>query len=188
MQEDINEELRAEIGKHLMHTKNYGKLEDANGIGLGVDKATKSYVVMYIKRDDTHILDVTFATNAASQDAATLGSILTEMIKGDDIETALETVLELEANLQESYASIKAPKVDTSKPAGEQVERVSTEHQDSANMVLTSFRAAMRHYERKLEGIDEEYFEMSIAKICPYSTTDCHLASGVKDQKDQEEA
>ncbi len=185
MQEELSEELRTEIGKHLMNTENYGKLEDANGIGLGVDKATSNYVIMYIKRDDTHIIDVTFATNATSQDPATLGSILTEMIKGDDIETALETVSGLEADLQESYASIEAPKIDTSKPVGEQIERVSTEHQDSANMVLTSFRAAMRHYERKLEGIDEEYFEMSIAKICPYSMTDCHFVNKVESKEDE---
>lgn len=175
MKEEISEDLRAEIGKHFMLTANYGKLEDANGVGFGIDKATNSYVVMYIKRDDTHITDIMFGTNAASQDAATLGSILTEMIKGDDIETALETVSGLERDLQESYASIEAPKVDTSKPEGEQVERISTEHQDSANMVLTSFRAAMRHYERKLAGIEEEQFEMSIAKTCPYSSMDCHF-------------
>jgi len=184
MQEEISEELRNEIGKHFMLSENYGKLEDANGVGFGVDKATNSYVVMYIKRDDTHIVDIKYGTNAASQDAATLGSILTEMIKGDDIETALKTVSGLEEDLQESYAAIEAPKVDTSKPEGEQVERISTEHQDSANMVLTSFRAAMRHYERKIEGIEEEHFEMSIAKTCPYSMTDCHFVDKVSDQKD----
>ena len=184
MQEELSEELKNEIGKHFMLSENYGKLEGANGVGFGIDKATNSYVVMYIKRDDTHIIDIKYGTNAASQDAATLGSILTEMIKGDDIETALETVLGLEADLQESYAAIEAPKVDTSKPEGEQVERISTEHQDSANMVLTSFRAAMRHYERKVEGIEEDHFEMSIAKTCPYSMTDCHFVTKVEDKED----
>ena len=51
-------------------------------------------------------------------------------------------------------------------------------------MVLTSFRAAMRHYERKLEGIEEEHFEMSIAKTCPYSMTDCHFVTKVEDKED----
>lgn len=169
-----DKELQAEIGKHLMQPENYGKLEDASCVGVGIDHATKSYVIMYIKRDEENILDVMFGTNG-TQDTTTLGSLFTEMIKGDSVENALETVTALEKDLQESYASLPKPKVDTSKPEGEQVERISTEHQDSANMVLTAFRAAMRHYERKLGGIEEEQFELSISKMCPYSTTECHF-------------
>ncbi|MGE4419350.1 MAG: iron-sulfur cluster assembly scaffold protein [Sulfurimonas sp.] len=167
-------ELQAEIGKHLMQPENYGKLEDADCVGVGIDHATKSYVIMYIKRDENSILDVKFGTNG-NQDTTTLGSIFTEMIKGESIKEALEITSNLQKELEESYAAIPAPKVDTSKPEDEQVERVSTEHQDSANMVLTAFRAAMRNYERKLGGIDEEQFEMSIVKTCPYSTTECHF-------------
>lgn len=167
-------ELHAEIGKHLMQPENYGKLEDADCIGIGIDHATKSYVIMYIKRDEKFITDVMFGTNG-TQDTTTLGSIFTEMIKGDEVASALETTSALENELKESYASIPAPKVDTSKPEGEQVERISTEHQDSANMVLTAFRAAIRHYDRKQGGIKEEQFEMSISKMCPYSTTECHF-------------
>ncbi len=177
---DEQKALEAEIGKHLMQPENYGKLEDATCVGVGIDHATKSYVIMYIKRDENSILDVMFGTNG-NQDTTTLGSIFTEMIKGESIEAALEITSNLEKDLQESYAAIPAPKVDTSKPEGEQVERISTEHQDSANMVLTAFRAAMRHYDRKLGGIDEEQFEMSIVKTCPYSTTECHFVT--KDKK-----
>lgn len=169
-----DKELRAEIGKHLMQPENYGKLEDASCVGVGIDHATKSYVIMYIKRDDKNIIDVMFGTNG-TQDTTTLGSIFTEMIKGESIESALEITEGLEKDLQESYSSLPKPKVDLSKPEGEQVERISTEHQDSANMVLTSFRAAMRHYERKQGGIKEEQFELSISKMCPYSTTECHF-------------
>lgn len=169
-----DKELRAEIGKHLMQPENYGKLEDASCVGVGVDHATKSYVIMYIKRDDKNIIDVMFGTNG-TQDTTTLGSIFTEMIKGDTVESALETTKNLEEDLKESYASLPKPKVDLSKPEGEQVERIATEHQDSANMVLTAFRAAMRHYERKQGGIQEEQFELSISKTCPYSTTECHF-------------
>ena len=167
-------EIETEIGKHLMQPENYGKLEDADCVGVGIDHATKSYVIMYIKRDEKSILDVMFGTNG-TQDTTTLGSLFTEMIKGDSIEGAIETTSALDKDLQESYAAIPAPKVDATKPEGEQVERVSTEHQDSANMVLTAFRAAMRHYDRKKGGIDEEQFEMSIVKTCPYSTTKSHL-------------
>lgn len=173
----MNEEerkLEVEIGKHLMQPENYGELEDANGIGVGVDRATKIYVIMYIKRDDTTLLDIKFATNG-TQDTTVLGSLFTEMIKGDEIANILESVTILESDLKENYASLPAPKIDTTKPEGEQVERISTENQDNVNMVLTAFRAAMRHYERKLDDIEEEQFEMSISKTCPYSTTECHF-------------
>ncbi len=175
----ISKELEAEIGKHLMQPENYGELKDANGIGVGVDNTTNSYVIMYIKRDDKKVVDVKFATNAASQDVSTLGSLFTEMIKDDELESVIATTTGLEQDLQKAYADIPAPKIDKSKPEGEQVEHISTEHQDSANMVLTSFRAAMRHYERKLEGIEEDLFSMNIPKTCPYSMSDCHFMEKV---------
>ncbi len=183
MEDKEREKLNTEIGMHLMSPQNYGKLEDADGVGFGIDKATNSYVVFYLKIQGDTISEVMYGTNA-HQDATTLGSLLTEMIKGDSISGAIAEVTKLEKDLQDSYASVEKPELDLSKPEGEQVQRISTEPQDNANMVLTSFRAAMRHYERKLEGIKEDHFEMSIAKTCPYSLTDCHFVEHIDAQKD----
>ena len=183
MKDENTQELEAEISRHMMLPENYGKLDGANGVGVGMDKATNSYVIMYLKRDKNYIQDVKFGTNAMSQDVPTLGSILTEMIKGEKVSEALDIVTKLEKDLDDAYAALPTPKVDTSKPEGEQVERISTEHQDCANMVLTSFRAAMRHYERSLGGIQEDHFEISIAKTCPYSMTDCHFVTKVEEEK-----
>ena len=174
------QKLEAEIGKHLMQPENYGKIEDADCTGVAVDNSTQSYVIMYINLDDTHIKDVKFGSNS-TQDVNTLGSIFTEMIKGDEIVNALKTTLGLEQDLQEAYADLPEPKVDLTKPEGEQVEHISTEYQDCANLVLTAFRAAMRHHDRKKAGIDEEQFEMNIVKSCPYSGTDCHFMLKDKD-------
>jgi len=168
------QKLEAEIGRHLMQPENYGKIDDSDCTGVGIDNTTKSYVIMYINMDATHIVDVKFGSNS-TQDVNTLGSLFTEMIKGDEIVNALKITLGLEQDLEKSYAEIPAPKVDISKPEGQQVEHVSTEYQDSANMVLTAFRAAMRHHERKKGGIEEEQFELNIVKSCPYSGTDCHF-------------
>ncbi len=44
---DEQKALEAEIGKHLMQPENYGKIEDAVCVGVGIDHATKSYVIMY---------------------------------------------------------------------------------------------------------------------------------------------
>jgi len=174
MQKDIEENLETEIGLHMLQPKNYGKIDDADGVGVGVELSSKVYVIMYIKRDENTITDVKFNTNG-TEDAVTLGSLLTEMIKGEKISDILQDVEKLEKDVQQSYLNLPEPKVDTSKPEGQQVEQISTEHQDSANIVLTAFRAAMRHYERKLEGIEEKLFEMSIEKTCPYSSGDCHF-------------
>ncbi len=168
------EDYIQEIASHLMNPQNYGEIKDADGVGVGVDNATKAYVIVYIKHDDTTINEVSYATNS-SQDTITLGSMLTEMIKGDTITNILTEVAKLEKDLQAAYASVEAPAIDMSKPEEERVQRISTEQQDSANMVLTAFRAAMRHIERKKEGIKEEQFSMNIAKHCPYSNTDCHF-------------
>jgi len=172
--EEENTKLSAEIGKHLMQPENYGKLENADCTGVGIDNTTSSYAIMYINRDDTHIKDVMFGSNA-TQDVNTLGSIFTQMIKNQEIAEALQITLELEQDLQKSYDDLPKPKVDLTKPEGQQVEHVSTEYQDCANMVLTAFRAAMRHYERLAGGIKEDQYEMNIVKSCPYSGTECHF-------------
>ncbi len=168
------EELTQEIVSHFMSPKNYGELKDADGIGIGRDNATKTYVIMYINHDGTTINEVCYATNG-SQDTTTLGSMLCEMIEGDTIMNVLPAVTQLEEDLQVAYAAVEKPVVDMSKPENERVTPISTEQQDSANMVLTAFRAAMRHIERKKEGIKEREFSMNIAKTCPYSSTDCHF-------------
>lgn len=154
------EEIAAEIGKHLIQPENYGKLEDANCTGVAVDHAGKSYVIMYIKRDENTILDVMFGTND-SDDITTLGSIFTEMIKGDDIESVNIAVKGLEDEVREMV---------NSNITADEYNHSVMKHQDNANMVILSFRAAMRHYERQQEGIEEEQFEMSLVKACPPSS------------------
>ncbi len=168
------EELTQEISSHFMNPKNYGELIDADGVGIGKDNATKAYVIMYINHDEKTINEVRYATSG-SQDTITLGSMLCEMIEGDSIANVLRNVAQLEKDVQAAYALAEKPEVDMSKPEAERVKAISTEQQDSANMVLTAFRAAMRHIERKKEGIEEEQFAMTIAKTCPYSNTDCHF-------------
>lgn len=174
------QELESEIGKHMLMPENYGILDNADGIGASIDNTTQLCVMMYLKLSDTHVEDVMFTSNA-SEDVNTLGSLFTEMIKGDELVNVLKETLKLEQDLQQSYADLPQPEVDLTKPEGEQVEHVSTMHQDAANLILTAFRAAMRHKERKDGGVQEEHFEMNIVKSCPYSGTQCHFNEPQKD-------
>ncbi len=161
-----------EVLKHFANPKNFGEMPDADGIGTGIDNATKSYATIYLKIEEGRIEKVRFV-GGGSEDVIILASILTEMIDGDTLENAIERVEGLEKEVEAAYDAVEPPKIDLSKPEGEQVSPVSTQSQDSANIVLTAFRAALRHMERKAEGIEEESFTMSIAKRCPYSNTDC---------------
>jgi nitrogen fixation NifU-like protein len=170
----MQDEITQEITSHFINPKNYGDLADADGIGIGQDNATKTYVIMYINHDGETINQVRYATSG-SQNTITLGSMLCEMIEGDTIDNVNIAVTQLEKDVQDAYTLAEKPEIDMSKPAEERVKAISTEQQDSANMVLTAFRAAMRHIERKKEGIEEEHFSMNIAKMCPYSSTDCHF-------------
>ena len=149
------EELSAEIGKHLIQPENYGKMEDADCVGVAVDHGGKEYVIMYIKRDDEKINDILFGTNAGG-DTITLGSLFTEMIKGDTLAGAEQNVAQAEADTQAQENSV---------------------NKDNANMVILSYKAAMRHYERKQEGIEEEQFEMSLVKACPTDVSACSMIS-----------
>jgi len=144
----------ADIGnealKHFANPKNYGSMEDADGIGTGVDNATQNYATIYLKMDGDTIERISYAAHG-SEDIVILGSIFTEMLTGATLEEADRRVAQLQEELEEAYNSIEPPEIDLTKPEGEQVSAVSTQ----------------------AEGIDEESFTMSISKRCPYSNTDC---------------
>ncbi len=171
-----SEDITSEALKHFVSPKNYGDLNDADAIGIGYDSATNNYATIYLKISGNSIEKAKYVAQG-SEDIVILGSVFTQMIEGDSIENALKRVEELESEVKAAYDAIEPPKVDLSKPEGEQVQPVSTESQDAANIVLTAFKAALRYRERAKEGIEEESFKMSIAKRCPYSSSDCALSA-----------
>ncbi len=170
------DEISGEALKHFATPKNYGVIENADGIGTGLDNATKNYATIYLKIEEDIIGKVSYVAHG-SEDIVILGSVFTEMVQGDSLQNAKKRVAELEKEVAEAYERVEKPQIDLSKPEGEQVSAVSTQSQDSANIVLTAFKAALRHMERKKEGIKEESFTMSISKRCPYSNTDCAFAT-----------
>ncbi|MCF6201411.1 MAG: iron-sulfur cluster assembly scaffold protein [Hydrogenimonas sp.] len=172
----VTDEIASEALKHFATPKNYGEMADAVGVGIGYDSATSNYATIYLKLSGQKIENAKYVAHG-SEDIVILGSIFTEMIEGDSLQNAIERAKELEKEVQAAYDAIEPPKVDLSKPEGEQVEAVSTESQDAANIVLTAFKAAVRHIERKEEGIVEDHFKISIAKRCPYSNSDCALSA-----------
>jgi NifU-like protein involved in Fe-S cluster formation len=150
--------IEAEIASHAMNPKHYGELRDADGVGVGVDPSGV-YMIFYIKVDGDTLTDAAYATSG-SQNAVTLGSMLSEMVIGDTLVNIGRTVGGLEAEVEALYRE-KEERIEALKAAGSRA-KVSMTEQDNAAMVLASFRAALKHRERRLEGIGGEQYRITI--------------------------
>lgn len=150
--------LEEEIADHAMHPKNYGELKDADGIGVGVDPAG-IFMLFYIKVEDDRISEVSYATSG-SQDAITLASMLSEMVKGDTLANAVLTMEGLESEVEALYKE-KEERIEALRAAGSKA-KISMKEQDSAAMTLAALNAALIHYERRLQGVEEEQYRITI--------------------------
>ena len=167
----LTTDINAEVASHVINPKNYGKLDDANAIGIAKDVASSAYVIMYLNIEDTILREVKFATSG-NQDTIALGSMLSEMIQEDNLDNIDKAVAQLEKQVKQGYNALPSPQVN-----GEEVEAISTVELDNASMVLSAYRAALRHFERAKEGIVEDDFTINISKMCPYSQSDCIITS-----------
>jgi len=152
MKNEIKEQLEqdpeiarvsAEVLEHMMNPKNYGKMENADGIGMGVDQKTGEFAMVYIKVDDNILSNITFGCNAC-QDTVVAGSLFTEMVKGDTLENAISALKLMREKI------LTAPK----------------RQQACSNMVLTAFRAAIIHRDNTVNGIEEEMFTIDMKESC----------------------
>ncbi len=137
------EGMNPEVLEHLMFPKNYGKLDNANGIGLAHDEKTGEYVIFYSLREDEIIKDAKFATNGC-QDTVVIGSMFSEMIIGNDTEYAQKAVQKMHEKLGE----------------------LTPQQKVCADIVFTAFIASMINYENKLEGKEEEMHVLKMKESC----------------------
>jgi nitrogen fixation protein NifU and related proteins len=136
-------ELTEEIIEHMMHPKNYGKLENPSGVGVGYDEESGEYVMIYLTAEGDDIAAITFATNGC-QDTVILGSVFTEMVKGGPIDEARRAAAMLEEKI------VEAP----------------PKQQACSELVLTAFTAALVNREHRNEGSDQEFHKLRIAHTC----------------------
>ncbi|MDD5052928.1 MAG: iron-sulfur cluster assembly scaffold protein [Sulfuricurvum sp.] len=135
--------LNQEIIEHLMHPRNYGPLENPNGIGVGHSEKTGEFVIFYLQIKNDTLENVGYATNGC-QDTVVLGSMFTEMIKGETLE----------------YAQKAATKLHDKVALG------PLKQQACAQMVLTAFEAAKIHINNKIDGVDAELYALEIGMDC----------------------
>ena len=143
------EGMNPEVLEHLMNPKNYGKLDDADGVGVALDEKTKEYVIFYTKLDGDTIKDVKFATNGC-QDTVVIGSMFTQMIKGNDTE----------------YANTAVQKMH------DKLGNLSAQQQICADIVFTAFIASFENYENRQNGADEELHVLKMKESCEAVQTD----------------
>ncbi len=137
------EGMSPEALEHLMYPKNYGKLDDADGVGVALDEKTKEYVIFYTNLDGDIIKDVKFATNGC-QDTVVIGSMFTEMILGNDTDYAQKAVQKMHDKLG----------------------KLSAQQQVCADIVFTAFVASLKNRENKEQDEDEELHVLKMKESC----------------------
>ncbi len=136
-------QISAEVLDHMMNPRNYGVMENHNGVGMGADKKTGEFAMVYIKLNGEILEDITFGCNAC-QDTVVAGSLFSEMVKGDTLDNAVKAMMFMDEKL---YA---APK----------------KQQACSRMILQAFRAAIINKENRVNGLDEELFTIDLKESC----------------------
>ena len=140
--EDIKD-ISNEVLDHMMYPRNYGKLEEAQGIGMGVDKKTGEFVIVYINIINDNVNTIQFGANAC-QDTIVAGSLFTEMVKGDSLKNAIKASQLMDKKLEE------APK----------------KQQACSRLILRAFDAAVINRENRLKGQKEDMYKIDTKDSC----------------------
>ncbi len=150
MFEDVKmpEGMNPETLEHLMYPKNYGKIEDADGVGIALDEKTNEYVIFYTNLDNDTVKETKFATNGC-QDTVVIGSMFTDMIIGNDLEYAQKAVGKMHEKLGD----------------------LSPQQQVCADIVFTAFIASLKNIENKEKGADEELHLLKMKDSCESQQT-----------------
>ena len=147
---EVPEGMNKEVLEHLMYPHNYGKLDDANAVGVAIDEQSGEYVILYLKLDETQkIEDVRFATNGC-QDTVVVGSMFTDMIKDQDAEYAQKAVEKIYQKLGDT---------------------MTDKQRVCADMVFTSLVAALKNYENLQNGKTEEAHILKMKESCETEET-----------------
>ncbi len=77
------------VMEHFKNPRNVGEIENPDGIGHVGNPVCGDIMVLYIKVDDSTIVDAKFKTFGCGTAIAT-SSMVTEMVKGRNIDEALE--------------------------------------------------------------------------------------------------
>ncbi len=137
------EALKDEYIDHMMHPRNYGKIENYNGKGIGKNPNNNELVEMYLKVTQNILVDIKFQAIGCMSTIIT-GSIFTEMVTGETIEEAESVMEDFIKGLDNAPPETKA--------CGE--------------MVAKSFMAALVNVSNRENGKDEDEYTLLISEDC----------------------
>ena len=142
--EDEIRDITNEVLDHMMSPRNYGKIDGASGVGMGVDPTNGEFALMYLDIDDKkNIKDIKFSCNAC-QDTVIAGSMFTEMVKGETLEYGKKS------------ASLMSEKIKSAPP----------KQQACSGMVIKAFDAAVKHMNDLKNGSKEEMAKLELDISC----------------------
>ena len=137
------EGMSSETLEHLMNPKNYGKLDEANCVGVAVDEKTSEYVIFYTLLEGDIIKNAKYATNGC-QDTVVIGSMFSEMIINNDTKYAEGAIKKMHKKL-----GVMTP-----------------QQQVCADIVFSAFVASMLNYENIKNSKDEEMHVLKMKDSC----------------------
>jgi nitrogen fixation protein NifU and related proteins len=123
------EEYSKKVMDHFFNPRNVGIIENADGIGEVGNPRCGDIMRMYIKVKNNIIIDVKFQTFGCGAAVAT-SSMVTEMIKGKSIETALNI---------------------TNKSVAEALDGLPPIKMHCSNLAQESVKAAIKDFKKKNE-------------------------------------
>jgi nitrogen fixation NifU-like protein len=120
----MQDEMVSVFIDHMNNPRNYGKLEDYDGCGIGKNPQNGESVIIYFKLKDAIIDEIAFQVKACSTTVVS-GSIFTDTIKGVDLKEAQKlTQIMLES-----------------------LENVPEEEAACSEIVAAAFLAALQHHD-----------------------------------------
>ena len=140
---DLPEGMNPEVLRHIMYPENYGKLDDPDGTGVSMDEKTGEFVIFTLKLGQESIEDLKFATNGC-QDTVVVGSMFTEMVKGESVEYAKKAISKIE----------------------EKLGSLSPQQKICADMVFNAFVAALINVANLAQGEKEEMHVIKSEESC----------------------
>lgn len=140
---ELPEGMNPEVLKHIMYPQNYGKLKDPDGTGVAMDEKTGEFVIFTLKLAKDGIEDLNFATNGC-QDTVVVGSMFTEMVKGESVEYAKGAIAKIEQKLGV----------------------LSPQQKICADMVFNGFIAALINVANLAQGEKEEMHVIKSEESC----------------------
>ncbi len=140
---ELPEGMNPEVIKHIMSPQNYGKLENPDGTGVAMDDKTNEFVIFTVKLSQDGIEDINYATNGC-QDTVVVGSMFTEMVKGESVEYAKGAIAKIE----------------------EKLGALSPQQKICADMVFNAFVASLINVSNLAQGETEEMHVIKTEESC----------------------